>query len=485
MRIRWPSGLLLWCAVVVAAGCSDGDPARPADGADDPDAGEVEPDAGEPDAGGLDAGEPDAGEPDAGEPEGPVVFDEPAERPACESARRPIIAAHGFLASGDTWANHAMRLTANGYCFDDLIAFDWNTLDGDGSHEAALDAVIEAALEASGADKVDLIGHSAGGGLGVRYLSDPARAARVAHYAHVGSAPFEGPAGPPEAPIPTLNLWSEADLIIADRRDIEGATNVTLTQEDHYGVATSGASFEALFRFFNEGQAPDTTEIQPEDGPIFVAGRAVTLGENVALAGATGGIFVVGPDGRRVERAATLQADGQGRWGPFIAEPGLRYELEVRAADPDAAPIHYYREPFVRSNPLVYLRGLPAPGGLAGALLGLIPFDQPQAVVVVFLANRALRAGVDSLTVGGLELANEALASPEQTTIALFLYDDGDGQSTGAPVRLFDGFPFLAGADFFSEGDPSRAIPIALNGRDLSAPSWPANPDGTTIVVFE
>ena len=54
----------------------------------------------------------------------------------------PIIFLHGFLASGDTWANQVMRFQSNGHCENLLYAYDWNTLGG-GNDNAALLAFID------------------------------------------------------------------------------------------------------------------------------------------------------------------------------------------------------------------------------------------------------------------------------------------------------------------------------------------------------
>ncbi|HRG88387.1 MAG TPA: hypothetical protein PLW44_05160, partial [Chitinophagales bacterium] len=77
----------------------------------------------------------------------------------------PVIFLHGFLASGDTWANQVMRFTSNGYCDNLLYAYDWNTLGG-GNDVNALNTFIDTVLARTGATQVDLVGHSAGGGYG-------------------------------------------------------------------------------------------------------------------------------------------------------------------------------------------------------------------------------------------------------------------------------------------------------------------------------
>ena len=117
-------------------------------------------------------------------PELDVQFDPLAdapELPECDEDRRPIVMVHGFLAAGDTYANHAMRFTSNGYCVSHLFVFDWNTLNRRTDHTANLDAFIDWVLAATGAEQVDLAGHSAGGALSYEYLEEEPRAAKVAH----------------------------------------------------------------------------------------------------------------------------------------------------------------------------------------------------------------------------------------------------------------------------------------------------------------
>ncbi|MBK8704468.1 MAG: alpha/beta fold hydrolase [Saprospiraceae bacterium] len=201
--------------------------------------------------------------------------------PACDSTLTPIVFVHGFLASGDTYAAQFQRFESNDYCTGRLFAFDWNTL---GTQDAAvqqLNVFIDNVLASTGSTKVNLVGHSAGGGLGYNYLSDASRAAKVGLYAHLGSGPQPGPAGP-NGSVPTLNVWSDGDKVVQGN-NIPGATNVQLPNLDHYQVATGTATFEALFKFFNADQLPATTDIKPDDN-VVLEGRVVTLGENAPKA---------------------------------------------------------------------------------------------------------------------------------------------------------------------------------------------------------
>ncbi|MFT6396349.1 MAG: pimeloyl-ACP methyl ester carboxylesterase [Bradymonadia bacterium] len=404
------------------------------------------------------------------------------EEATCDDSRRPIVLAHGFLASGDTWSPHTMRFASNGWCADRIFAFDWNTLNRTIDHAELLDAFIDEVLAETGAEQVDLGGHSAGGGLGYEYLDDAEQAAKVAHYAHIASFIESAPAGP-DGDVPTLNLWSSVDLTIDSPGEIEGAENFEVVGADHYSVATSEASFGALYKFFTDGETPQTTTIVPEES-IKLAGRALSLGENVVPEGSTVSMWRVETEsGARLDDQplANSTLDASGDWGPFDAEPGVAYEFEVRG-DEESIPVTYFRRPFVRTDSMVYLRTLPAPGSIAGALLGVVPFDHEATVLIVFSSSQALISGTNSLTVDGVEIVTDETAAPEDTTIAFFLFDeDEDLESSLEVVGLFESFPFLAGLDLALGAE---TIAIELDGRELNV-FGRTGPEGAVVAVFE
>ena len=401
----------------------------------------------------------------------------------CDPTRPPVVMAHGFLASGDTWQNHVMRMTANGWCPERLRIFDWNSVAADDAEALEqLTAFVDAVLADSGADRIDLVGHSRGGALSLKYLAEPSHRAKVARYAHVASVPADAP---PED-VPMLNLWSTADQVVTDRGDIPGAENVDLVSQDHLAVATSPESFTAIHTFLT-GTAPETTDIVPEAAPTL-SGRALTLGENTFEAGATVTVWALDP--ATFERAApapaaTLVTTAEGRWGPVAAAAGVPYEIVVATPD-DRAPVTYLREPPIRANPLVYLRTFPPPDTFGGAFLAAIPFDDATTVVAVLNLSRAMVAGQDSLTIDGVETLTAGSASADQTTIALFAYDvDGDGQSSGEAAEIFATFPFLAGADVHLAASPERAVDIRLGDRLLRARTRPSKTGGAIIAMFD
>jgi len=401
---------------------------------------------------------------------------------ACNDSYNPIVMCHGFLASGDTYAKQAQRFAQNGQCNDRIFVYDWNSIGG-GNSPDLLDAFIDEVLAATGATQVELVGHSAGGGLGYNYLSDAGRAAKVAHYVHVGSGTQSGPAGP-NGEVPTMNIWSPYDAVVSSA-DIPGAENVELQGKDHYEVATSAETFSAMYTFFRGSPPASTTVVS--DGRRFVEGRALTLGENQPLAGATINVYRVnGATGFRADAnpVHVFTADAKGKWGGFQADAGAFYEFELIPTT--GRKIHYYREPFVSSDRFVYLRGLPPSGSAAGFLLASLPSNDDQAVVVSFTANQAVIAGRDDLRVNGFELSTPAFASESNSSIAFFMYDgNNNGQTDGTAVGLFGSFPFLAGVDVFFPTTQPESIELTFAGRSLKVRNWPSASEGITIAIFE
>ena len=414
---------------------------------------------------------------------GPDSDDDTGASP-CDSSRRPIVFVHGFIDSGGTFALPAMRFASNGYCPERIFTFDWNSLSfNQAPQRAALGALIDAVLSATGASQVDLIGHSAGGELCASYLNEPGHAAKVAHYAHLASFGVTSPPGG----VPTMDLSSPDDPI-AGPSDIAGATNVKVPGADHLQVVTSAESFGHLYSFFNDAE-PATLEIVPEED-ILLWGRVVSLGENVPGSGYQVRVFEVDPttgDRLAAQPVAEFTADIGGYFGPFAGKPDTYYEYWCIPTDPNLIPVHYYREPVPRTNGLVYLRTFPGPGSLVGTLLRTIDYADDHAVVVNFTADQSAVVGRDSLIADGFDLTASGLAEPQHSTIAVFLFDaNKNGQTDAVPAGgLFGTMPFLAGFDDLIPSEPPRAVSLSFNGRSMSVPNLKSRSEGVPIAVFD
>ena len=83
----------------------------------------------------------------------------------CTSKTDPVLALHGFIASGDTYINFERFFVEHGLCPSHFIALDWNTFSEDREDSYALmNRAIDELKIRSGASQITLIGHSAGGG---------------------------------------------------------------------------------------------------------------------------------------------------------------------------------------------------------------------------------------------------------------------------------------------------------------------------------
>lgn len=410
-------------------------------------------------------------------------------QPSCEPTLLPVVFVHGYLSSGDIYANMYMRFSSNNYCDEQLQVFNWNTGISTVIALPHLDALINRTLEATGAAKVALVGHGTGGGLCYAYLSDAVHAAKVARYVHLGSAPQSGAAGPQGA-IPTLNLYSTNDLVMAGA-DIPGASNMQFTGMDHYQVVSAPETFAEVYAFFNSGKRPRTTEIEPSDD-LLVSGLIVSLGENKRYGSANIHVYEVNPgDGRRrnTHPDTILTTGNGGVWGPWKAKPGAFYEFHVIGpSSPDVIPIidnnHYYFEPFKRSNPLVYLRQFLEPGTLGRSLLGNIFFaPSTQSPVVVFSNSQAVIYPRDMFRIDGNLLSTAQLTPAPKNIVTMFLYDDGDQQTSGTIHPSFQALQtFITGIDYFLPIAEPASSRLELNGRTLFVPKW--DDSGVSVAIF-
>jgi hypothetical protein len=355
---------------------------------------------------------------------------------------------------------------------------------GNANTTPLLDAFIDQVLAETGATHVRLIGHSAGGGVCYTYLSDPARAAKVDGYVHIGSSVQPGPAGPGGSE-PTLNLWSPDDEI-ANNGDIAGATNVMIPGKDHYQIATSTESFAAIWQFFH-GAPPSTLDITLQGPLVCISGKVLYFGENTPLDGAKVEVYEVDPaTGARLypNPDFTFITNPAGKWGPENVKANTTYEFVTTPPNASQRVIHYFREGITHLNSLVYLRTIPPPPSLAGLLLAGLPTADNQTVVNVFSASQAVVNGRDVLSASGSVLSTPQYAPPSKTAITYFLYDDGDSQTELTPVGAFGSFPFLNGVDMFFPTTSQGTIPLDLNNRILNVRNIAAS-KGVVVGVFD
>ncbi len=394
----------------------------------------------------------------------------------CNQEFRPLLFVHGFLASGDTFHHQEIRFKRDGYCEDRIWVFDWNTIGRSPQTIDSLDRLIDHIMETTGFEQVDLAGHSAGGGLGYQYLSDSTRAAKIAHYIHIGSSKAAGPAGP-SGSVPTLNLWSAGDKVVAGG-DIEGATNAEMENQDHYEVATSRGSYEQMFKFLNNvDPSGEVMEMRPV---VSVTGRALSLGENIAEAGAKIIAYQVEEDGSyNANEGVQLVTDAMGYFSVEI--PSKPYLFKV--IPENGRTVFYFVEGMIANTNLLYFRTLPKPGTMAALMFGGLPKQGDQMAAILFGANRAFTYGRDELIFDEHVLSTPELAGPAITTISMVLYDDGDKNTSLKSIGPFANFPFLVGVDMYIDGS-QKSHSLKINDRELNIPHIKAE-EGILVVILD
>jgi predicted alpha/beta hydrolase family esterase len=396
----------------------------------------------------------------------------------------PIVFVHGYLGNGDSYELQAMRFAQNGYPMDRLYAYDWNTLNGS-NNTRGLEDFIEDVLRITGADKVELVGHSLGGALSYNYCKKPTNASKIAHL--VLLAPYlEDRTTLPSDDIPTLNIWTLADYVVTDGAPLPGATNIALTDEDHNEVASCKAAFEAMFSLFT-GTAPLNPEILPEEN-LLISGKSFSFVENLPGKGAIIKVYEVDPStGNRIRSRPdySFRVNSNNEWGPMQARPGAYYEFEVSTGKPGDRTLNFYREPFIRSNKLVYLRTYPPPGSIIHiGLNALIPSPEDEAVCIFYNTPRTVLLGRDELSIQGVSLNRENITGKELNTIALFLYDVNRNKITdSSPSDLF-GPQTIKAVDFYFPASTLIAIKFELNGRILNLPARSSRSGGIGVAVF-
>ncbi len=407
----------------------------------------------------------------------------------CVDTNLPIVFVHGFMGSGDNWATQIQRFTSNGFCEDKLFVFDWNSVGGGSNTSSLLNKFIDGVLQKTNSQQINLVGHSAGGGVCYSYLKDSLQALKVAKYVHIGSSKMKTAAGK-NAQVATMNIYSTDDMVMKNGGDIIGAINVKQTGNDHMQVATSGATFSAMYSFFTGSKKNVNTKLAPSKAFYkIIGGKGVVLAENSPLAFDSFRVNIINP--KTGQRYLTKNSQPLGdyvNWTVFGKDGSFAFNInkdnytEFEVHPTNGRKLFYYFEPLVNNNRNVYLRALPT-GGMAAAMLGNIPNDDKQTALVIFTANNAVIAGRDSLAIDSIPLSLPKLMPASKTSIACFLFDDGDEVTSGKPLKSLSGAPFLSGVDVFIKADENKTMRIYYNGRSIVLPKRKSK-DGIMIVVF-
>jgi pimeloyl-ACP methyl ester carboxylesterase len=466
-----PAVALLVLLLAVGAACSGDDDAAEGEGAaasteaaaasDDPD-GTDDPDGG---AGATATG---LGDPDGVDPLPPLP----------DEVALPIVFVHGFAGSAQQYETQAMRFVANGYPAERISAYEH---DGAGLDIAAytegLAAFVDDVLAEQGAEQVHLVGHSRGTGVSSAYLSDPARAAKVARYVAIDGQPCV-------EVVPCLEPTQE-----------------TYPGQAHVETATSAESFADQYEFL-VGEAPEVVDVVPQRAPVELTGRAVEFPANTGRAGVDLEVWEVdGATGMRVgdEPVARAVLDDDGGFGPIEVATGAHHEF-VLSTDETPVQHHLYLQPYLRSSHLVRLLSS-APDGATRTNTNV---GDDHAALIAIRMREWYATDDGDLDGDQRDVLEVGMAGEEPVdvlepyvgngTIGLHVHDDAatPGETTLAPLPYFSEQPFQSGIDVSLPADETATITVtniprgdADDPQVLNVPAWPSSGHAISVVFSD
>jgi pimeloyl-ACP methyl ester carboxylesterase len=299
---------------------------------------------------------------------------------------RPVVFVHGYLEAADVYTQMCQLFEANGYQQSHLRSFDFVSYFTSNGSEADLDAMtqqlkaqVENVLQATGADRVDLVAHALGAQAVQRYLVQQGGTANVAHVVMLGgiidaSISFNGDVTPPPCEYLTVRSdgndatqnsnGSAGQMVGADNRQYPGFDNLQLSSDP--------TVFERMYTFFT-GEAPAVTAMpRSKVGQEYVlTGKVIDFFDNTPIANA---MVIVTPirqksDGTIERQSGSLATQSTGPDGSFSAAitPGLEqyFELRVVVTTKSHYDMHIYRQPFRANSAWERLRLVPRSGGSA------------------------------------------------------------------------------------------------------------------------
>lgn len=373
----------------------------------------------------------------------------------------PIVFVHGGAGSAAQYETQAMRFASNGY--PNVVTGIDRTSSISATLNPMLDAFFDGVMAETGDDQIFVVAHSLGVALMNTYLnSSPARTARVARYVGIDSASAGAVPvcpGTPE-PVPCMGIYRAENAAL-----MLGANNVYLVG-GHVEMVTSADSFAYQYEFLTGGD-PVTTLVLPEPpGQVEVSGKAINFPANTGADGATVELWEVHGDSgaRKGSRPREVFAIGPtGEFGPVKVNGKKSWEFSLTRPDV-ASTVHYYYQPFMRSDSLVrLLLSPPTAGTVVNTATGP---DHAAAVLIRYKEWWADQgAGSDTMWITTTSpawdddpitpspppqnaLQNPAVATRAGGRIGMHVHDAGaDKASSLAPIPFFLTQAFQTGVD--------------------------------------
>lgn len=410
----------------------------------------------------------------------------------------PVLFIHGGAGSAAQFESQAQRFRANGYPASHIAAFEYDSgvlaadpLNPDLMVERhqQINTLVDQLLLSTGAEQINLLGHSLGTAVSQMYLANPANAAKVAHYVNIDG---RGAAAPPGG-VPTLALWGQYVT-----EAVEGAENVYPTEDDpvgHIEVASSADSFVHMYRFFND-EEPKTSSIPvAESEHVWLAGKANLFPQNTGASGTRLEVYTIDPvTGARLSDTPLYEQDigDDGSWGPVRVETGASVEYALlHGAGEDQ---YFYREPYQQDSLLVRL-STSRPNEGVGRFLARGPGHTNLMIGRDMELWGDQGDNNDSLTINGTEVISEMTGPLLDRLSVIFLHDSGaDGVSNLDQLDpIFAALPFMTGLDLHvpASATGSGTVELRLKSRRggedqvVNVPNWPSDVVRSVSVQFK
>ena len=410
----------------------------------------------------------------------------------------PVLFIHGGAGSAAQFESQAQRFRANGYPASHIAAFEYDSgvLAADPlnpglmvERHRQINALVDQLLLSTGAEQINLLGHSLGTAVSQMYLANPANAAKVAHYVNIDG---RGAAAPPGG-VPTLALWGQYVT-----EAVEGAENVYPPEDDpvgHIEVASSADSFVHMYRFFND-EEPKTSSIPvAESEHVWLAGKANLFPQNTGASGTRLEVYTIDPvTGARLSDTPLYEQDigDDGSWGPVRVETGASVEYALlHGAGEDQ---YFYREPYQQDSLLVRL-STSRPNEGVGRFLARGPGHTNLMIGRDMELWGDQGDNNDSLTINGTEVINEMTGPLLDRLSVIFLHDRGaDGVSNLDELDpVFAALPFMTGLDLHvpASATGSGTVELRLKSRRggedqvINVPNWSSDVVRSVSVQFK
>ena len=410
----------------------------------------------------------------------------------------PVLFIHGGAGSAAQFESQAQRFRANGYPASHIAAFEYDSgvLAADPlnpglmvERHRQINALVDQLLLSTGAEQINLLGHSLGTAVSQMYLANPANAAKVAHYVNIDG---RGAAAPPGG-VPTLALWGQYVT-----EAVEGAENVYPPEDDpvgHIEVASSADSFVHMYRFFNDEEPKTSSVPVAESEHVWLAGKANLFPQNTGASGTRLEVYTIDPvTGARLSDTPLYEQDigDDGSWGPVRVETGASVEYALlHGAGEDQ---YFYREPYQQDSLLVRL-STSRPNEGVGRFLARGPGHTNLMIGRDMELWGDQGDNNDSLTINGTEVINEMTGPLLDRLSVIFLHDRGaDGVSNLDELDpVFAALPFMTGLDLHvpASATGSGTVELRLKSRRggedqvINVPNWSSDVVRSVSVQFK